>query len=103
MTMPSEGTCVSSAPPRLTQLLKRGVRMCGPKEINGGLSSFGVRADDARETLHIAKRMTERGIEEVEIRARAFSSKVDTGLRRENATKQRDRAPFRFKSKRKRL
>ena len=27
---------------------------------------------------------------------RAFSSKVDTGLRRENATKQRIRAPFRF-------
>ena len=27
---------------------------------------------------------------------RAFSSKVDTGLRRENATRQRDRAPFRF-------
>ena len=27
---------------------------------------------------------------------RAFSSKVDTGLRRENATRQKDRAPFRF-------
>jgi hypothetical protein len=28
--------------------------------------------------------------------ASAFSSKVDAGLRRENATKQRDRVPFRF-------